>query len=267
MGFLKSLEKPFRTGASRAAKNAAASSEVTAAKFDEIVELLKPSADLGSRALKGFNFYTDPSNLDYLYGLVSDSDVSSNMIADRERYVEQAMAHTGMRNSGNRLRAAADLPTDVVTGIMDQILSLKQNAASLGLGQGASILGGIGGIQSANNAASAAAMNQANNRAGILGGLIGGGGAVLGGLLSDRRFKKNAEIVGQVGLLNVWSWEWADGAEELTESDLIMTTGFMADEVREVYPQHVHPVEINGIEILTVDYDSLMNEEGMRDAA
>ena len=273
MGFLKSItkaiEKPFRTGASRAAKNAASSSQETANQYNEFIKLLKPSFNTGTSALKGLGEYTNPDALGDLYNSVSDSQLVTDMVADRQEYLGQNLAASGLRNSGRRLSAAAELPTDVITSIMDKIIGLKQNVASIGLGQGSSILGSIGGIQNANNAATSAAFQQAGNRASLISGLIGGGSQIGSALAlgSDRRLKKNAEIIGKIGPLNVYSWEWAVGASDFMGRELTMTTGFMADEVQEVYPQHVYPIEIDGFEILTVDYDSLMKEEGMKDAA
>ena len=89
-----------------------------------------------------------------------------------------------------------------------------------------------------------------------LGAGIGGGLGLLG-FLSDRRLKKDIKQIGtHANGLSMYSWEWNDEAQS-RGFDIYPTEGFMAQEAREVYPQHVH-VHPSGY--LMLDYASLSNE-------
>ena len=84
-----------------------------------------------------------------------------------------------------------------------------------------------------------------------------GGGLGLLGFLSDRRLKKDIKQIGtHANGLAMYSWQWNDEAQS-RGFDIYPTEGFMAQEAREVYPQHVH-VHPSGY--LMLDYASLSNE-------
>lgn len=86
-------------------------------------------------------------------------------------------------------------------------------------------------------------------------GAIGGG--LLGLLTSDRRLKKDIKKIGtHANGLPLYKWDWNAEAHDLG-FEIYPTEGFMAQEVKEVYPQHVytHP---SGYMML--DYASLNNE-------
>ncbi len=88
-------------------------------------------------------------------------------------------------------------------------------------------------------------------------GALGGGGLGLLGFLSDRRLKKDIKQIGtHANGLAMYSWQWNDEAQS-RGFDIYPTEGFMAQEAREVYPQHVH-VHPSGY--LMLDYASLSNE-------
>lgn len=262
-GITKFIESPFRTGASRAAKDAQKSSNALAGDYRDFIDLMTPSVELGQSFLQGLGETATPDGLNELYTQLSGSDLANNMIGDRQRYAEQAMAGSGLRRSGAAIKTAANLPTEVITGLMDSILGMRQNIASTGLGMSSGILGGLGGIQGANNASATAAMNQASNRSGILGGLISGGAslggaAMMAGALSDERLKENMTPCGTIADLTVYEWDWKPGVKERLGAT--MNTGFSAQEVQEKYPQHVIPVQFGGVELLTVDYPELLEE-------
>ena len=83
-----------------------------------------------------------------------------------------------------------------------------------------------------------------------------GGGLGLLGFLSDRRLKKDIKQIGtHANGLAMYSWQWNDEAQS-RGFDIYPTEGFMAQEAREVYPQHVH-VHPSGY--LMLDYASLSN--------
>lgn len=248
------------TGDSSARRAGQAGADQTAALFKEYLGLLKPGIEQGTGALKGLGQYSSAEGLGNLYDSISGSELATSMMADRERAAGQALAGAGLRRSGAAAREAASIPTDVISQIMSTIMGNQQNIASLGLGQGSTALSAVGGFGDAMNQKYQIQQGGADRKSGILGGLLNAGGSILGGLFSDPRLKTNVEVVGQIGPLALYTWDWVEGAEEL---GVVMNHGFMADEVAEHYPQHVYPVEVSGVELLTVDYGSLLNDLGV----
>lgn len=110
--------------------------------------------------------------------------------------------------------------------------------------------------KAAGGALTGAALANAIPAAGVSGGL----GAALGAglsFLSDKRLKKDIKQIGtHANGLAMYSWQWNDEAQS-RGFDIYPTEGFMAQEAREVYPQHVH-VHPSGY--LMLDYASLSNE-------
>ena len=110
--------------------------------------------------------------------------------------------------------------------------------------------------KAAGGALTGAALANAIPAAGVSGGL----GAALGAglsLFSDKRLKKDIKQIGtHANGLAMYSWQWNDEAQS-RGFDIYPTEGFMAQEAREVYPQHVH-VHPSGY--LMLDYASLSNE-------
>jgi hypothetical protein len=160
---------------------------------------------------------------------------------------------------------AARVPTDL--GLMlEQMLNGRQtnlmttglNAAT-GLGQmGQQNSAGIGNMMSASgNAissgiitdAQAKAQGQQNmlNTAATIGSMFMG--------FSDPRLKINVEPVADIKGLNVYQWDWTPETKG-TLVEGCATIGFMADEVQEKYPQHIH--EFGGF--MVVDYPALLDE-------
>ena len=73
-----------------------------------------------------------------------------------------------------------------------------------------------------------------------------------GSSASDPILKTNIQKVGEIGPLNVYTWDW------VVEGISDMKKGFMADEVQTLYPDHVSFV--NGFRM--VHYDTLLKELG-----
>jgi len=71
---------------------------------------------------------------------------------------------------------------------------------------------------------------------------------------SDRRLKKNITKMGQLKSgLNIYKWEWIDGAKELG-ADMNHTLGVIAQEVKELFPNAVVKMD-NGY--YAVNYSAL----------
>ncbi len=261
----KAIEKPFRTGASAAERDAKQAAEQQADQYNQFYEMMKPAIEFGTQSLKGLGQYSTADGLNNLYQSISGSGLANSMIQDQQDAAGQALASAGLRRSGVAAREAAQIPTDVIAQLMQTIMGNQQNMASLGLGQGGAALGALGGIGNANASYNQAAQAGVQHRGGVMGGLLQGAGSIIGGLFSDRRLKTNERVIGKIGPLSLYEWDWVEGAE--AQLGAVMKTGFMADEVAEHYPQHVHPVEVSGVELLTVNYSALLRSlEAAHDA-
>ena len=89
-------------------------------------------------------------------------------------------------------------------------------------------------------------------------GLFGGGNSLLSsnqGIFSDRRLKQNIREIAEIGGLKVYEWDWVPEADD-TIITLCNPVGFMADEVKELYPQHVY--KFGSFDVL--DYESILAE-------
>jgi hypothetical protein len=78
---------------------------------------------------------------------------------------------------------------------------------------------------------------------GTFGNILGGIGAVgqgggLGAFFSDAALKKNIKKVGQINGVNLYRWDWNKEAKSIG-ADQYPSTGVIAQEVEEKYPEHV----------------------------
>ena len=246
----------FKTGSSSAARNASNASKASAEQFDKFFEMIRPSIETGQEYLGKLGEYSTFGGLNDLYSEAQGSQLAADMISDRRQSLDGYLASSGLRRSGTALKEIANLPTAVFSGLMDKIVGNTQNMATIGLGQGSNALGAISGSANATNTASEFGMIPSQNKQNLFGGLLSMGGALGGAaLLSDKRLKTNIKKIGEIGPLNVYEWDWKDDS-----MNMVMRAGFIAQEVQEVYPQHVHTFEIGGHELLAVDYDSVLSE-------
>ena len=71
---------------------------------------------------------------------------------------------------------------------------------------------------------------------------------------SDPNLKENVEEVGEIGDLKVYKWDWKPETKG-TLVELCGTVGFMADEVKKLYPMFVGV--FGGFDV--IDYEKLLN--------
>jgi len=96
--------------------------------------------------------------------------------------------------------------------------------------QGAATTDYAGMVGQQYNARNQAYMQNAQNRSGLFGNLIGAGGMIGASMFSDRRLKRDIAMIGKIGPLPVYSFTYVWGQP---------TIGFMADEVARVVPDAV----------------------------
>lgn len=254
---LKAIEKPFRTGRSAAEREQRRVAENQDAQTQQFIDLAAPAFEFGTEQLRGLGTmldeqrdFSDPAQLAGLFSELSGGPLAEAITGERQRAATSALASSGLRRSGGAIRQAAQIPTDTILGLMNTIFGQRQqnvnnrtNLASLGLGQGSSILSGIGGLGRGADAMSQAAAN----RIGILGGLSGlamQGASLIPGL-SDERVKENIIKIGETeNGINIYQYNYVGDNETVV--------GVIAQEVQEKNPSAV----VEGDDgLLRVNYD------------
>ncbi len=194
------------------------------------------------------------------------------LIEERGRAVESGLSARGLSRSGTAIRELADIPTQLGFDIENLLFGRQAGLAGQGLAGGLS-LGGLGqqaagGVASlfsrTGEARGAGIVTDAQARAaGIeqIGQIAATVLPIIVSFFSDPNLKRNVEEIAEFKFtdesknLKTYQWDWIPEAEE-TIVRFYPTIGFMADEVKEKYPQHVH--KYAGFD--TIDYQSLLNE-------
>lgn len=260
MGLFSFIDKPIRTGRTQAAKAAKRAADAGEQNFQQFFDLIKPSIEQGQQALGSLNSFASVDGLDELYNSVSNSGLAQGLIADQERSGRSFLASSGLRRSGAGAKSFSEIPSGVISALMDKVIGGQQNVASLGLGQGSTGIGALSGINQSLGIGVDGANQARDARGNIIGGLLSAGGNLGAAALapSDARLKTNIKKIAQIKDVNVYEWDWKPGIEERIGT--AMNTGFIAQEVAETHPQHVYPVDIEGVEVLAIDYPSLLEE-------
>jgi len=238
MGLFSFLDKPFRTGRSKAEREQrrqAAAQDARAEEAQQIsrefIDLARPGFEIGQQQLQGLGELSTPEGLSSLFTQLQGSPLTAALEQERSRAVEQQLASSGLRRSGSALRAAAEVPTSVLTGLLNNIIGLKQSTAQTGLGQGSNVFGtAIRGLTTPATSLGDVQLQQAGTQAGILGGVLQGAGSLLG--LSDSRSKENIERIGQFeNGVGIYTYNYVGDDRKVV--------GVIADEVKEVMPYAV----------------------------
>jgi len=236
-------------------------------QFEVTQQNVSPFIEAGTGALPGVTQGTTAGGLDERLRQIFDTDIFGSLVEERQRGVQGQLAAGGLTRSGTALQEAARVPTDI--GLMLENLLTGRGTNLATSGQNAALgLGGIGG--QASGAIANTLISQGQNRAsGILTdaqarasgvgnlfslGQLGLKAGDIGGF-SDPRLKTNIEKIATLGDLTVFQWEWIEGAKG-TLIEKCMTVGFMADEVKEKYPDYVE--EFCGLQV--IDYPGLLDE-------
>lgn len=243
-------------------------------RFNQFSKKIEPFIQAGTDALGQVVDASTPEGLDSLLGRIFNTDTFGNLVDERERSVRGQLAAGGMTRSGTAVNEIANIPTSIglqlenlLTGRQGSLAASGQNAVS-GLGsvgqQNANSVaqllmntGMAAGSGIITDAQSAAAGGQnLLNLAGSIGSAAinaGGIGSLVSSFFSDPRLKENIEEIGSIKDLNLYSWDWIEGAKG-TMIEGCPNIGFMADEVQDKYPDYV--VEYCGFK--TVNYPALL---------
>ncbi len=257
--------------------------QIIADILPQVQPFLQPVADITPGALQTAQQNATLEGFGQNLGNILNSGALQPLVDERQRAANFALSSAGLSRSSAAAEQAAAIPTELALAIEQTLAGRQGDLLSTGLGgtsslanlltnnaaSQANILAGIGAIEGdailgreqLNTAAS-------NNLANLVGGGLSAAGSAellsgLGGLgsflgaLSDVRLKKDLVPLGDWMGLTLYSWEWIDPVKELDPDNLMtqMTAGFLAQDVREKYPEFTG--EFAGF--LTIDYESLIS--------
>ena len=238
-------------------------------QFDITQGNVNPFIEAGTGALPDLIQGATVGGLDQRFADLANTDIFKTLLGEGQRAVQSQLGALGQRRSGQGFQVTQQLPTSILAGLEQLLSGRQQNLAgsgqnaALGLGSlGAANAGNIGNLlvgqgQNLSSGILADAQAKAQDVQNII-----SVGTTAAAFFSDPCLKENAEKIGEVGDLSLWEWDWIEGASDT----IIMkypTTGFMADEVEEKYPQHVG--EYGGFAV--INYPALYDELEVKYAA
>lgn len=223
-------------------------------------EDVQPFVELGQRQIPGVERASTVEGLDEILAQIFGTEGFRNLVGERRRGVEGALSAGGLTRSGTAVEELSAVPQDVglllenlIFGRQRDLLTGGQAAAldigGLGVQAGANI-GGLGSGQAQRSFLA----NQAgqNRESELIGSLIGAGGSLIGArgqarvgqgksFFSDHNLKENIQKIGNLGKLNLYQWDWITEIKDTFIGNL-PTVGFIADEVKKIYPEFVENV-------------------------
>lgn len=228
-------------------------------QFDTTTGRLTPFFQAGLDQLGNVVQGSTVGGLDERLRSIFGSETFGALKEERAKAVNNQLSQAGLMRSGEALRAAAAIPTDVALALEQQLFG--RQTSLMGGGQNAAAgLGGFGQQQGQDVATllgrggdalaqSAVAQGQiAAQRSGNAATLITG---IASKYFSDPRLKDNMAPIGKIGPLTLYEWDWKPEVAGLAGME--MSLGFDADEVATCYPEYV--VECAGFR--AVDYSGL----------
>ena len=241
-------------------------------------EAFAPFLAAGTEALPRLQ---EGATLEGLSGTLSQilgGDLFGDLIGERERGVRGQLAAGGLTRSGTAIEEAARIPTDLAMQIENMLFGRTRDIAGTGLSAAAQAGGAEGGLsaqianmfQSIGGTQAAGITGPAQATAtGILGAAqsqtqgiqnlmnLGVGVLSIPGVVgpSDPRLKKNIQVVGKIGPLDMVTWDWIEEVKDSIVSKF-NTIGFLSTQVKEFYPEHVS--EFGGYDM--INYSALHKE-------
>jgi len=262
-------------------------------QFGETSENIQPFIDAGIGGLGDLIQSATIPGLNERLGQIFNTDIFGQLAGERRSEVQGALSSAGLTRSGAAVEELGRIPSEIALFIENMLAGRTQNlvgggqtsAFNLGnfgqnaQGQIAALRTGIGegnaagivtdasqnalGLNNIGDILSSLAPLFASGSTGVPGldPLGGGGGGIstalsIGSLFfSDPRLKKNVRVVGKIGKLDLYEWEWIAEAKG-TIIELSGKMGFMADQVKRLFPHHVH--EFGGYDL--IDYGRVLTE-------
>lgn len=239
------LDKPFRTGASKAARDAKEAGEITLAEQqalrDEIGGIYSPYMETGSQAFQGLaDFYG--GNQQAIINQAQASPFMSTLVDAGEQAIARSAQATGGFRSGTTQENLARNSQNVLMSLVDQILQGQQGIANAGFGATDAYSSAMQNIIAGQGATRGQIANvdiaKAANKQNMLSGLVSGGLSAAGSIFaSDERLKSNITLIGDKNGFNWYEWEWNELAKDI---GLIgKSEGYIAQEIQETRPDLV----------------------------
>lgn len=242
MGMFSFLDKPFRTGATQAARDAKAAGNVQLERenafMGELGGLYNPAMQAGNLAAAGIADYYS-GNQQPIINQAMQSPMYSSLLSQGENAIARNAQATGGFRTGSTQQNLAQNSQSVLMNQINQILQGQQYVANTGTDatnayaqNAGNILGQIGGTsgQIAN-----VDIAKAANRGQLL--LGAGQAAAEAYAASDIALKSDIKQIGTRNNLNWYTWEWNDKANDIGLYG--SSEGYIAQEVEKVRPDLV----------------------------
>ena len=241
MGLFSFLDKPFRTGATQAGKEATRLGEVSLADQtalkEEIGGIYDPRIQAGNQAFQDLSGFYGGDQQTIVDQAKSSPFMSSLVTAGEEGIARNSQMSGGFR-TGTTQENFGKNSQNVLMNLVQQILGGKRDIAQSGFGAEDAYTTAMQNIVAGQGATrgqiAGVGINQAAQRGNMLGGLVQGAATAFA---SDEALKTNVIQIGEKNNLPWYSWDWNELAKGigLTGSD----KGHIAQEVQKVRPDLV----------------------------
>lgn len=232
-------------------------------QFDITQANIDPFIQAGTAQLPALTQGTTAAGLDERLAEIFGTEAFEALRSERTRAIEGQLAAGGLTRSGTAIQQAANIPASLGLAIEELLTGRSAGLATGGL-TAATGLGAIGQqtsgrisdvlLQQGQNVASGILTDQQARAKGAQ-NIVSLASTAASIFFSDPTLKENVEQISTIGDLNLYEWDWIEGAKG-TMIEGCSTMGFMADEVKEKYPQHVS--DFCGFMI--IDYPALLDE-------
>lgn len=245
------LGDPSQAGSRAAAAQQAGKEQA----IQTVREQLGPFAEAGLEQLPVLQEAATAEGLGSRLEEIFGGSAFQGLIDERTRGIQGQLAAGGLTRSGAGIQAAANVPTNLGFEI-EQLLAGRQGGLfQSGLGAAQGIATGVGNLQAGIGAdIGSGIVTDAQAKAAQQQQLLQTG-ATVASFFSDPTLKENAEVIGEVGGLKIYQWDWIPQTVG-TIIDKFPTIGFMANEVQEKFPEFVKT--FLGFDV--VDYHGLLNK-------
>lgn len=245
------LGAPSQAGSRAGAAQAAGKQQ----GIETLTRELSPFRDAGLQGLEGILQGSTAQGFGANLQELLSGGALQPLVAERGRAVQGQLAAGGLTRSGAGLQAAAAVPTDLALQI-EQMLNQRQGGlAETGFQAASGIGGGVAGLQAGiGRDIGAGIVTDAQAKSAQQGQLFDIA-TTAASFFSDPKLKTNTKVIGKIGELKVYSWDWIPEVAHTIISKFPQV-GFMADQVKAKFPQFIQ--EFGGY--MTVDMDGLLSK-------
>lgn len=235
---------------------ASAANRFSRQAIEELRAQFAPFGEAGAAALPSVVQASTAGGLAERLKEILETDIFGSLVEEQARSVEGQLSAGGLTRSGTALAEASSIPTDIALKIEALLAGRSQDLAFGAQGAGAQTSANVASLlgQQGQNISSGI-LTDAQARAAGGQNLVNVATTAAGIFFSDPALKENIEIVSTIGDLDLCQWDWIPETKG-TMIEKYGTLGFMADEVKEKYPQHVS--DFCGF--MVIDYPSLLDE-------